>query len=829
VTGCRFPFFSKPTTPSTAAQVAVNASENATKKKIGEDLFLPGLITPPQGEIPLFGQVSSASTESPLSQTASSVATSSVPQATESGSPIVPPQNTVTPSPPPIPQATQSIPPTSPPTPPVIPVPPTPSPPPATVIVPISFPRLAFFLDSNDQGKASLTESTDTSGSLLENARAIEISPLTSVDQGSIAVHVALSNQQTPANELSVFKKSPLVADWIKTDIKPVDTQNGYVRVPVPAPSSGAEEYLVAGREKPLLGNATFENIPSITAPQDPLLTDDIQASSVSRMTSHRKIQSAVWPSIPDNEVIKNPLNKKILAILVHGAGSEGKPGYRWNRLKNFALTKSARSQEFKNSFDFWSFQYDSTKEVAVNALLLRDAIHSKFGARPYIVIAHSMGGLLAEFLYADEFSRKTFLGMITLGTPYHGSPYAIPKMFREMVSHQAFPTLKYIMYWGVSNNFVSAIPSPTGQNLVVDPFTDFTPSVFTVGHRCLAFDGFDGEIPTRTYTLPFTVGKDAVRLTETLSNEDRLCVPCQYSKLYNYTGLSGIPHTNGFPCYFNFVEGLAKLKTYMGSAGWPHAFRYAGYFQELVDVRYEKVVLFGMAINNLNGLLHDRTETREQQALKYAAMDMLSLSSVTGGIQSPFTPTDGLVHVSSALAHKGRASIVDSRSTNARLILDESVIEQQKPADTIANRLFPDYSHLDMVIGKSENDTKLFDQIVTDAFWFKSEYDTLSSNTLSVGEMVSLIQKTTQVVMSIENLDEQLVDGVRIRRATVISSQAVPSSTEPNRATVTLKLQKSVTVVKYGGSSYSEGAWVETHVATFGRINSLWYWITLY
>ena len=145
------------------------------------------------------------------------------------------------------------------------------------------------------------------------------------------------------------------------------------------------------------------------------------------------------------------------------------------------------------------------------------------------------MGGLLAEFLYADEFARQTFLGMVTLGTPHHCSPFSLPKMYREMASHQALPMLKYILYWGISNNFASAIPSPTGKSLAVDPFTDFTPSVFTVGHRCLAFDGFDEEIPTRTYTLPFKVGKEAKSLTETLSKEDRLCVPCGDSKLYNY------------------------------------------------------------------------------------------------------------------------------------------------------------------------------------------------------------------------------------------------------------------------------------------------------
>lgn len=839
VAGCRSPFFLKQTGSNTASRAVEHASENS---------FIPGLVPLPQGEAPPMSPVASTSTESPLSPIASSPATPSItdatpsildatesaipiatpsgyiptpipasptPQPIQSASPTAPPQNNVTPTP--------STPPTQIPS---TPVPQTPSPDPAKVVTPIVFPQLSLFIDPKDQGKASVMESADTSDSLLENGHAIEIEPLTNTNQESVAVHAALSGAESTSG-LTVFKKSPLVADWLKTDI-PVVISGGYASIPVPAPGGGGEEYLIAGQEKPIPSGATFENIPIVTAPQDPLLTDDIQASSRSRAISQRKIQSVVHPAIPDSDVIKDPANKKILAILVHGAGSESKPGYRWGRLKAFALTKSARRQEVRDSFEFWSFQYDSTKEIAANALLLRDAIHAKFGARPYVVIAHSMGGLLSEFLYADEFSRKTFLGMVTLGTPHHGSPFAIPKMYRELASHQALPTLKYILYWGVSNNFVSTIPSPTGQNLIVDPFTDFTPSVFTIGHRCLAFDGFDGEIPTRTYTLPFIVGQEAAPLTETLSTGDRLCVPCQYSKLYTYPGLTNIPHTEGFPCYFNFAEGLRKLKEYTGSGTKPHAFRYAGYFSELVDARYQKVLLFDMAVKNLNGMLHNRTETAEQQALRYAAMDMLSLPSVTGGIQSPFTPTDGLVHVSSALAHKGRASIVDPRSTNARLILDEAAIEQQKPADTIANRLLPDYSHLDIVIGKSPDDIKLFGQIVDDMLWFKSEYDKRASYTLTVEDMVTLNKKTKDIVLLGENRDEQLSNGRRVYRATVTSSRAVASATEQNLATVTLEVQKSITVVLNNGSSYSEGTWTETHTATFGRINDAWYWITL-
>jgi len=208
--------------------------------------------------------------------------------------------------------------------------------------------------------------------------------------------------------------------------------------------------------------------------------------------------------------------------------------------------------------------------------------------------------------------------------------------------------------------------------------------------------------------------------------------------------------------------------------------------------------------------------------------MDMLSLPSVTGGIQSPFTPTDGLVHVSSALAHKGRAVIVDTRSTAARLILDESAIEGQKPVDTIANRLFPDYSHLDIVIGKSPDDTKLFGQIADDILWFKKEYDRVGSYAPSSGERAALIEKIKTVALLGWNRNQPLADGIRIYKGSVISAQEVWSSTEKNRSTVILKVQKSMTVVKNDGQSYVEVAFTETYTATFGRVNGIWYWVAL-
>jgi pimeloyl-ACP methyl ester carboxylesterase len=137
-------------------------------------------------------------------------------------------------------------------------------------------------------------------------------------------------------------------------------------------------------------------------------------------------------------------LGTRIPVILVHGLGgsTEG-----WDRF----LRAYEQNPAWRNAFKPYSFRYSSTNgEVAadpaaprtINALggALRDAMQNfydkrtsapdfGFGAKRVIVLAHSMGGLVArsmmqEHAFSDgQRGGQKVLHLITLGTPHHGTP----------------------------------------------------------------------------------------------------------------------------------------------------------------------------------------------------------------------------------------------------------------------------------------------------------------------------------------------------------------------------------------------------------------------
>lgn len=90
------------------------------------------------------------------------------------------------------------------------------------------------------------------------------------------------------------------------------------------------------------------------------------------------------------------------------------------------------------HSLDIYVFRYISNKDtnVAGMATRLRQLAEEKKIAKPFLIVAHSMGGLVARAFLERPFGtcqagtdcRKGYElvnGVITLGTPHHGSPFA--------------------------------------------------------------------------------------------------------------------------------------------------------------------------------------------------------------------------------------------------------------------------------------------------------------------------------------------------------------------------------------------------------------------
>lgn len=146
------------------------------------------------------------------------------------------------------------------------------------------------------------------------------------------------------------------------------------------------------------------------------------------------------------SEVDASALGTRIPLVLVHGMGGGAKS---WDSL----LRAYAQNPAWRGAFKPYSFQY-STSQAEVDAdaaaprsltglgAALRDALQGYydrpaaapgfgFGNKRMIVLAHSMGGLVArsmmqEYTFRDgQRGGQKVLHLITLGTPHHGTPLA--------------------------------------------------------------------------------------------------------------------------------------------------------------------------------------------------------------------------------------------------------------------------------------------------------------------------------------------------------------------------------------------------------------------
>lgn len=140
------------------------------------------------------------------------------------------------------------------------------------------------------------------------------------------------------------------------------------------------------------------------------------------------------------------PVGTRVPLVLVHGLGGSGDG---WN---NF-LHAYRNTPAWRAAFKPYVFRYGSSAdEIAadrsaprtITALggALRDALqdfhdrpatapHHGFGRRGVVILAHSMGGLVARSMMQEHVFRdgrrggERVLQLVTLGTPHHGTPMA--------------------------------------------------------------------------------------------------------------------------------------------------------------------------------------------------------------------------------------------------------------------------------------------------------------------------------------------------------------------------------------------------------------------
>lgn len=131
------------------------------------------------------------------------------------------------------------------------------------------------------------------------------------------------------------------------------------------------------------------------------------------------------------------PVGQRTPVILIHGWSREGySDGTQWFSFFDYFY----QLQWFKDNCKIFTLEYNSN-EVSIKELgrffaqlvAIADQKYPGFNGKPLIIVAHSMGGLVARSFMEEtrsngdrgDLNGERVLQLITLGTPHHGTPVA--------------------------------------------------------------------------------------------------------------------------------------------------------------------------------------------------------------------------------------------------------------------------------------------------------------------------------------------------------------------------------------------------------------------
>jgi hypothetical protein len=173
-------------------------------------------------------------------------------------------------------------------------------------------------------------------------------------------------------------------------------------------------------------GNSTYEtsstettlNVEQPKCNDEGMVFDCTASWEVIRLATHRAGGSGV------------PL------VLVHGSGADKEinreKDFTWATLKNSILQSDALAP-----FDVFIWKHDTARAIGFNGATGNAADLAKYVNRrllprypantKVVFVAHSRGGLVVRSFMNYRNQGDRVLRLITLGTPHHGSPFAVP------------------------------------------------------------------------------------------------------------------------------------------------------------------------------------------------------------------------------------------------------------------------------------------------------------------------------------------------------------------------------------------------------------------
>lgn len=454
-----------------------------------------------------------------------------------------------------------------------------------------------------------------------------------------LQVTVPLIKYVQPAAELDVVKPNLTGTSWAKTDMTAIVGADGF--------------------------SATFEvrkqGAYAVYNPErKACLREKLSQKTVPSAKSGTSREGGDWGLISENEKSED----KIPLILVHGDNSYKVKNDRWGDFLNWVSDNS----DVDNTYEIWRFHHDTRKRIGFdgnsgNAKELGDAITREFGTdRHILLLAHSRGGLVSRAYmckYGDGNHGDRVLGLVTLATPHHGSPGAVPDWGLHTIEGKFRDTSLANIFYGYDDDAVVNV-------------TDF-------GTMELAWDNFDGPengIPYVEFSLESHLGNDHILSVMDANVENPSLGESETDETIY------IPDRS-----FGTLEELNQDQRYFGKI-----IAYAGYDTEL-----------GGWEGSVNWLSFSFTDHVGLEIATHVMADMVS----KGDIQYYFVANDGMVPLQSALFLKKDAAnepVYETEKDNNWFAPDSYEVRLKDFSARMNFRkavLCPDYDHLHMIEGK--------------------------------------------------------------------------------------------------------------------------------
>jgi pimeloyl-ACP methyl ester carboxylesterase len=176
---------------------------------------------------------------------------------------------------------------------------------------------------------------------------------------------------------------------------------------------------------------------------------------------SQLSYKSAYGVLIPYQSDIQDTLSAegRMPLILVHGIGAEEDHYFNWSRFLAFA----EKNPEFNKRYKVYLFRYETSQSVPELSYTLQNTLRqfiSELHGQKIRIMAYSEGGLLTRNALQDPVINASTEKVITVATPFHGSPLANPAWLRAQLKQESiFSPVRMthkISYWVARKKYPS-------------------------------------------------------------------------------------------------------------------------------------------------------------------------------------------------------------------------------------------------------------------------------------------------------------------------------------------------------------------------------------